>query len=258
MKTTAIFLAAALSHLAAAAPAIGKRNIVHQTVIIPVVETVVVTTTITLAPSEAAPSPTPPVPAEAEGKQKAPPVDPKPTPEAAPVPAPVPQPQQLQKEQPKPSPQPQPQPALQPEAKPAPVQPPQSPAPPKSSSGGLGGKMLSGASHDTDCTAGSPCTGQGTFYATGMGSCGSTSSDGEMVLAISHLMMGDQSNGNPLCGKSVSITAPNGKTQAATVVDKCMGCADGPTNIDLSPALFEALGYDQAKGVIPGLKWYFS
>lgn len=36
-------------------------------------------------------------------------------------------------------------------------------------------------------------------------------------------MMGEISNGNPFCGRKVSITA-NGKTVTATAVDKCMGC----------------------------------
>jgi len=69
--------------------------------------------------------------------------------------------------------------------------------------------------------------------------------------------MGDQSNGNPYCGKMISITcAKTGKTTTAKVVDKCMGC-DG-FSIDLSDAAFAALDPNyQTDGRLSGNSWYF-
>jgi hypothetical protein len=50
-------------------------------------------------------------------------------------------------------------------------------------------------------------------------------------------MMGDQSNGNPYCGRLATITL-YGKTAAGKLVDKCPAC-DGQF-IDLSDHLFAA------------------
>ncbi len=66
--------------------------------------------------------------------------------------------------------------------------------------------------------------GEVTFYDAGLGACGWTN-DGstENVVALAHGYMGDQSNGNPHCGKMMEVTC-NGKSVMAKVVDKCMGC----------------------------------
>ena len=40
--------------------------------------------------------------------------------------------------------------------------------------------------------------------------------------------MGEQSNGNPYCGRTATITA-NGKSVVAKLVDKCMGCVSSPS-----------------------------
>lgn len=49
--------------------------------------------------------------------------------------------------------------------------------------------------------------------------------------------MGTQSNGNPYCGKTITIQCKaTGKKTTATVVDKCMGCTG--YSIDLSNAAF--------------------
>ncbi|KAL1865655.1 hypothetical protein VTK73DRAFT_5101 [Phialemonium thermophilum] len=77
-----------------------------------------------------------------------------------------------------------------------------------------------------------------TYYTLGMGACGYDDSGKDMttnIVAISHLLMGEQSNGNPMCGKTISISS-GGKTITATVRDKCMGCAT--YDIDVSEAAF--------------------
>ncbi len=47
--------------------------------------------------------------------------------------------------------------------------------------------------------------------------------------------MGAQSNGNPFCGRTVTLTH-KGKSVQATIRDKCMGCAEN--DIDGSEKLF--------------------
>ncbi|TVY55033.1 Allergen Asp f [Lachnellula suecica] len=89
------------------------------------------------------------------------------------------------------------------------------------------------------CSAGSPCEGDFTYYEAGLGACGITN-DGstDKIVALSHLLMGTQSNGNPYCGKTITVEY-KGKTTTATVTDKCMGCAIDA--IDLSNAAYEEL-----------------
>lgn len=66
--------------------------------------------------------------------------------------------------------------------------------------------------------------GQATYYIAGLGSCGVTNNgQAQDIVALPHGLMGAQSNGNPFCGKTVSISY-KGKTASGTVQDKCMGC----------------------------------
>lgn len=60
-----------------------------------------------------------------------------------------------------------------------------------------------------------------------MGACGEDDTgkdETDYIVALSHDLMGTQSNGNPYCGKTITISY-GGKTVQATVKDKCMGCA---------------------------------
>ncbi|KAJ9164684.1 hypothetical protein NKR19_g1131 [Coniochaeta hoffmannii] len=84
-------------------------------------------------------------------------------------------------------------------------------------------------------------TGDLTYYTVGMGACGDDDTgkdDSENIVALSHLLMGSQSNGNPYCGKTITISY-GGKTVQATVKDKCMGCEHD--NIDVSTVAFVSL-----------------
>jgi hypothetical protein len=84
-------------------------------------------------------------------------------------------------------------------------------------------------------------TGDLTYYTVGLGACGEddTGKDNtDNIVALSHLLMGEQSNGNPYCGKTITISY-GGKTIQATVKDKCMGCA--MNNIDVSTIAFTTL-----------------
>lgn len=105
------------------------------------------------------------------------------------------------------------------------------------------------------CTAGSPCNGDITYYdpGVGAGACGWKNTKDEPVVALPHSFMGEKSNGNPYCGKTVTIVH-NGKTSTARVVDKCMGCTG--FSIDLSDSAFtqiEALSVGRTSA-----KWWIN
>jgi len=94
-----------------------------------------------------------------------------------------------------------------------------------------------------------------THYVAGLGSCGGDPVDGTVtkVVALSHLLMGTVSNGNPYCGLTITINY-GGKSTTALVVDKCMGCSID--DIDLSDAAYAELeesGVGRSKA-----SWHFS
>jgi len=97
-------------------------------------------------------------------------------------------------------------------------------------------------------------SGDGTYYATGLGSCGITSNDSEMVAALGFktmdLTLGANPNNNPTCGKKVrAFSATNTEGVVVTIVDTCAGCA-GADDLDFSPAAFDKLGLE-SQGRIP-------
>lgn len=91
-----------------------------------------------------------------------------------------------------------------------------------------------------ECSSGTPCSGDITYYEAGLGACGLTNNgETDAVVALPHEFMGAQSNGNPYCGKTITISK-GGKTIQATVMDKCMGCVG--RDLDLSNKAFSDLG----------------
>ncbi|ORZ41104.1 RlpA-like double-psi beta-barrel-protein domain-containing protein-containing protein [Catenaria anguillulae PL171] len=75
-----------------------------------------------------------------------------------------------------------------------------------------------------------------THYDVGLGACGSTNSNAELVVALNAPQFGNVPGSSPWCGKCIAVT--NGKTTAvARVVDKCPGCPD--RGLDMSPSLFQ-------------------
>ncbi|KAI8336437.1 RlpA-like double-psi beta-barrel-protein domain-containing protein-containing protein [Choanephora cucurbitarum] len=85
-------------------------------------------------------------------------------------------------------------------------------------------------------------SGRATYYNVGLGSCGKTNSDGEMVAALSGSFMSKK-----YCGRSITVKGGKGSV-TVKVVDTCPGCGKG--DVDLSPAAFKKLGA-LSKGVIP-------
>ncbi|KAI8887564.1 hypothetical protein K501DRAFT_268656 [Backusella circina FSU 941] len=80
-------------------------------------------------------------------------------------------------------------------------------------------------------------SGDGTYYNTGLGSCGITSKDTDLIAALNAPQMsnGANPNNNPICGKKAKVKGPNG-TVTVTIVDTCPPCKSG--DLDLSPAAF--------------------
>jgi hypothetical protein len=82
-------------------------------------------------------------------------------------------------------------------------------------------------------------SGDGTFYTVGLGSCGKTNSDSQMVAALNAPQMGN----NKYCGKTATVTGPKGEV-TVTIVDTCPECSSG--DLDLSPAAFDKIGSESA------------
>lgn len=93
----------------------------------------------------------------------------------------------------------------------------------------------SGSSTPTTPTSETYSGGQATFYEVGLGSCGFTNSNSELVVAVNK-----DDYSNDWCGSFVSIkNANNGNTAVARVVDLCPTCDHG--SLDMSPTLFGQL-----------------
>lgn len=89
-----------------------------------------------------------------------------------------------------------------------------------------------------------------------MGACGfddAGKDTSDYIVALSHIVMGPQSNGNPMCNKKVAVSY-GGKTLTATCRDKCMGCEadaiDGSEKLFVD--LFGSLGVGRGK-----VQWKF-
>jgi len=91
-------------------------------------------------------------------------------------------------------------------------------------------------------------SGRGTWYYPGLGSCGGTNNNNQLVVAVSEQFPGA---GGADCWKHVQINA-GGKSVTAQIVDSCPGC--GPNDLDMSPATFEHLA-PLSRGVV-GIQWH--
>ena len=118
--------------------------------------------------------------------------------------------------------------------------------------------VSSGASDSASCEgSGNACEGDITHWDGGLGACGwDVNSASDMQIALPYGFMGTQSNGNPYCGRSLTIKNPTtGTTIQATVGDKCMGCTG--RSIDLTNAAFAAVG-NGCDGRCSGFEWWFN
>lgn len=113
-----------------------------------------------------------------------------------------------------------------------------------------------GASSGGPCEgSGNVCSGDVTYYEGGLGACGwNVNTGSDMSIALPHGLMGTQSNGNPYCGRKLSIKAADGSIVSATVGDKCMGCEG--QSIDLTDALFKKV-VPNGDGRVKDVQWWF-
>ncbi|KAI0782819.1 RlpA-like double-psi beta-barrel-protein domain-containing protein-containing protein [Abortiporus biennis] len=87
--------------------------------------------------------------------------------------------------------------------------------------------------------------GRGTFFFPGLGACGKTNGDNDMIVAVNQAVF--QQFRDVICdNKSMEVRA-NGKSATVQIVDECPGC--GPNDIDLSPAAFKVFA-DESVGVL--------
>ncbi|EGO00617.1 hypothetical protein SERLA73DRAFT_159370 [Serpula lacrymans var. lacrymans S7.3] len=101
-------------------------------------------------------------------------------------------------------------------------------------------------------------TGQGTYYAAGLGACGITNTDADYICAVSHELFdqfpgydGQDPNTNPVCGLKITLSY-QGKSVTVEVTDRCTGC--DMTSIDLTPTAFGQLA-DLGVGRLWGMTW---
>ncbi|KAL6699204.1 expansin-like protein [Trichoderma pleuroticola] len=87
---------------------------------------------------------------------------------------------------------------------------------------------------EAEVRATSAHSGSVTWYNTGLGACGQTNSDNELVVAVSHSLYDRE---HP-CGRKIRVSY-QGRSAVVTVVDRCAGCAEN--DLDLSPAAFRAV-----------------
>ncbi|KAH9810539.1 secreted protein [Melampsora americana] len=102
-------------------------------------------------------------------------------------------------------------------------------------------------------------SGDATYYGTGLGACGITSTDESMIAAASMHLFDNfpgataNPNLNPICGRKVRATY-KGATVIVQIVDRCVGCAI--FDLDFSPAAFGQIG-PMDKGRLHGMSWHF-
>ncbi|KAL6359145.1 hypothetical protein LRP88_07362 [Fusarium phalaenopsidis] len=99
--------------------------------------------------------------------------------------------------------------------------------------------------------------GELTYYDVGLGACGEDHAgqdESVSIVALSAGLMGRQGNGNPYCGRTITLKA-NGATATAVVKDKCEGCAFN--DIDVSKKVFKSLWGSLVPGRTP-VEWYFN
>lgn len=83
-------------------------------------------------------------------------------------------------------------------------------------------------------------SGRFTYYTPGLGACGQTHSESDLVVALNAADFDPSTpngnpNNNPLCGRRIRASY-NGKSVDVTLVDRCPGCNSG--DLDLSPSAF--------------------
>ncbi|RIB23917.1 expansin module family protein [Gigaspora rosea] len=82
-------------------------------------------------------------------------------------------------------------------------------------------------------------SGDGTFYAVGLGACGIVNDNDQMVAALPAQQF-DYLTRTKACG-SIAVVVHGGKQVTVKIIDRCAGCQLG--DIDLSPAAFKKIAH---------------
>ncbi|RXK40018.1 hypothetical protein M231_02658 [Tremella mesenterica] len=97
-------------------------------------------------------------------------------------------------------------------------------------------------------------SGQATYFYPGLGACGWTNGDDDMIVAQSELLF--KPNHGADCGRIVEITnVKKGNVATAKLVDECPGCSQG--SLDMSPALFSKLNDGDLDAGVFNITWHF-
>jgi Lytic transglycolase len=100
-------------------------------------------------------------------------------------------------------------------------------------------------------------SGQGTFFSPGLGACGITNSDSDLIVAIGESLFDSGNPGNPnndvFCGHKIKATVAGGASVTVTVTDRCVAC--GPDDLDFSPAAFDQLADPSAGRIDITWQW---
>jgi hypothetical protein len=119
----------------------------------------------------------------------------------------------------------------------------------------------SSGSSDGNPASGKSFTGEMTYFTPGMGACGHDSSESEHMVAVSMALFDQYTpngnpNNNPLCGKTLTITSPDGSSHEATIWDRCVGCAEA--DLDMPQSFFDVVTAKDGKpadGRAYGMSW---
>ncbi|KAJ2370956.1 hypothetical protein IW150_004821 [Coemansia sp. RSA 2607] len=97
-------------------------------------------------------------------------------------------------------------------------------------------------------------SGDGTYFSPGLGSCGLTNTDSDLIVAINAPQYGTTANPNnaPICNQCILAKGPKGEVKV-TVTDRCPVCKSG--DLDFSPSAFEKIA-DFDQGRVP-ITWSF-
>lgn len=109
--------------------------------------------------------------------------------------------------------------------------------------------------------SGTSYSGDFTNYVPGSGACGMTNTTSQPIVAVSHVLFdsyaaeaGGDPNNNPICKQWITITALDGSTMSAQVVDRCVGCAEA--DLDM-PLPFFNTATSNGDGRVHNMKWSF-
>lgn len=132
-----------------------------------------------------------------------------------------------------------------------------------------GGKSPGGSTLPDD--GGSPgssktFSGDATYYGIGLGACGWTNKEPDMIAAVSHELFDsyattaaakDNSNLNPICGRMAHATIGGLGSCTVKIVDRCVGCSYG--DLDFSMAAFDQVTNNgEAFGRYTNMTWHWA